>query len=152
MRAAEPRPAGARPLHLPDWPFGAVGRRLLLEALLTDRQPDAGWHRKELERRAGVSNGGLDVLLAGTVDLGLASITDGRILRAEKLPDLAEPLSDFSNTRSAFQTGLSSRSSAAPTGGTRSVYGQRRGLVLSGLRCRRSGGSRDQRPVSRRLT
>lgn len=69
-----------------------MGRRLLLEALLRDEQPEEGWRKKDLETRTGVTNGGLDVLLAGAVDLGLATLTDGRVQRAPMLPDLAEPL------------------------------------------------------------
>ena len=50
---------GARELHVCDWPFGGVGRRLLLEALLIDAQTDEGWMTGELEARTLVKNGGL---------------------------------------------------------------------------------------------
>jgi hypothetical protein len=42
-----------------------------------------------------VTNGGLDVLLAGAVDLGLATVTDGRVHRTTTLPDIAEPLASL---------------------------------------------------------
>lgn len=85
---------GARPLHLPDWPFGAVGRRLLLQALLETPQPPGGWSRKQLEAHTGVRNGGLHNLLAGAVDLGLARVEDGRILAGDPPPTLAPALLD----------------------------------------------------------
>jgi hypothetical protein len=87
-------PLGARRLHLRDWPFGAVGRRLLIEALLDTPQPESGWRKTQLEERIGVRNGGLDVLLAGAVDLGLARVENGRILTGEPQPTIAPPLLD----------------------------------------------------------
>lgn len=87
MTSADPRRRGARLVHLPDWPFGAVGRRQLLEALLLDRQPDGGWTKRGLEERVGVANGGLDDLLAGAIDLGLAGIEDGRIRRVAAIDE-----------------------------------------------------------------
>lgn len=92
MSSAASRQRGKRPVHLRDWPFGAVGRRLLLEALLLDKQPDDGWTRKELETRVSVTNGGLDDLLAGAVDLGLADTSTGRIRPASGAPDLIDAL------------------------------------------------------------
>ncbi|MFI4991985.1 MAG: hypothetical protein ACHQHO_13880, partial [Solirubrobacterales bacterium] len=62
------RPSGgARPLQLHDWPFGAVGRRLLLDAVLRGRQPRSGWTKQALEDCACVAPGGLDEILAGAV-------------------------------------------------------------------------------------
>ena len=55
---------GARGLHLRDWPFGGVGRRLLLEALLIDDQPDmavvaqAASAEEGIEAVAGYPGGG----------------------------------------------------------------------------------------------
>ncbi len=92
MTSADPRQRGKRPVHVRDWPFGAVGRRLLLEALLLDEQPADGWTRKELQNRIGVSNGGLDDLLTGAIELGLAEIGTGRIRAAAAAPDLIEAL------------------------------------------------------------
>jgi hypothetical protein len=66
---------------------------MLLEALLLDEQPTDGWSKKQLEQRIRVSNGGVDDLLAGAVDLGLAEITDGRIRPASTAPDLIAALS-----------------------------------------------------------
>lgn len=84
---------GARELHLRDWPFGGVGRRLLLEALLIDEQPDDGWTKGELEARAGVTNGGLKTVLPGAVQLGLVRQgEDGRWHVPKKLPAIATPL------------------------------------------------------------
>jgi hypothetical protein len=83
---------GARKLHLPDWPFGAVGRRLLLEALLIDRQPKEGWTKAQLEKRAGVGPGGLDEVLAGAVQLRLIEQTGSRWQRPAELPRIAKPL------------------------------------------------------------
>lgn len=91
MVSAE-RAGGARELHLPDWPFGAVGRRLLLEALLLDHQPKQGWTKSALEKRAGVSTGGLDEVLAGAVELGLITAQGGRWTRGDPLPPIARPL------------------------------------------------------------
>lgn len=87
--ATERRNAGARPQRLRDWPFGAVGRRLLLEALLLDPQPEDGWRKKDLERHAGLSNGALELLVAGAVDLELARLEAGRIWVSKSPPPLA---------------------------------------------------------------
>jgi hypothetical protein len=92
MSSTGRRRRGKRPVHLRDWPFGAVGRRLLLEALLLDEQPADGWTRQELQTRIGVTNGGLDDLLAGVVDLGLAEITTGRVRATSAAPDLMKAL------------------------------------------------------------
>jgi hypothetical protein len=83
---------GAPPLHLPDWPFGAAGRRQLLEALLRDEQPVRGWRKSELESRMGVANGGLTPHLPGAVDLGLAIVRDARVHRADDSVELADAL------------------------------------------------------------
>ncbi len=84
---------GARELHLRDWPFGGVGRRLLLEALLIDEQPEGGWTLRELEARAGVRNGGLKSVLPGAVHLGLVTLgEDARWHRPKKPPPIAMPL------------------------------------------------------------
>lgn len=86
-------PGGARELHLRDWPFGGVGRRLLLEALLIDEQPDSGWSIGELEARVSVKNGGLKTVLPGAVELGLVVLgKDGRWRVPKKLPAIATPL------------------------------------------------------------
>lgn len=92
MHPAERRRPGARALELRDWPFGAVGRRLLLEALLIDPQPPAGWRKCELEARVQVTNGGLEPLLAGAVDLGLATVAEGRVTAAPDPPQIAPAL------------------------------------------------------------
>jgi hypothetical protein len=83
---------GARTLHLPDWPFGAAGRRWLLNALLRREQPVDGWRKTELEARMGVANGALAPHLPGAVDLGLAVVRDGRVQRADDSGDLADIL------------------------------------------------------------
>jgi hypothetical protein len=87
--------AGPRSLHLPDWPFGAVGRRLLLEALLIDQQPANGWSKGDLEARVNVGNGGLDEVLAGALQLKLIEVGKGRWHRAPKLPPIAGPLTEL---------------------------------------------------------
>lgn len=94
MPSADPRKRGKRPVHLRDWPFGAAGRRLLLEALLLDEQPVDGWTRIALQQRIGVTNGGLDDLLAGAVDLRLAEISAGRIHTTSAAPDLMAALGE----------------------------------------------------------
>jgi hypothetical protein len=84
---------GARELQLCDWPFGGVGRRLLLEALLIDDQPDEGWMIGELEARALVKNGGLNTVLPGAVHLGLVRRGEhGRWHVPKTLPAIATPL------------------------------------------------------------
>ncbi len=83
---------GARELHLRDWPFGAVGRRLLLEALLTGKQPSRGWTKGALEKRAEVGPGGLDEVLAGALQLKLIEQRGGRWYRPDEMPDIARPL------------------------------------------------------------
>src|SRR3954453_13913146 len=83
---------GARELQLPDWPFGAVGRRLLLEALLLDKQPQKGWTKGALESRAEVGAGGLDEVLAGALQLKLIEQREGRWHRPKELPPIARPL------------------------------------------------------------
>lgn len=81
-----------RELHLRDWPFGAVGRRLLLEALLLDDQPSEGWTKSALETRAEVKAGGLDEVLAGALKLRLIEQRSGRWHRPSSLPPIAKPL------------------------------------------------------------
>lgn len=84
---------GKRELHLCDWPFGPVGRRLLLEALLIDEQPDQGWLMGQLEARAGVGNGGLKAVLPGAIALELLRLAeDGHWHVPDELPPIAEPL------------------------------------------------------------
>jgi hypothetical protein len=87
-----PVAGGAREVRLPDWPFGAVGRRLLLEALLRDPQPEKGWTKTALERRGRVERGGLDGVLAGALQLGLVRRDGDRWRRTDPLPDIATPL------------------------------------------------------------
>jgi hypothetical protein len=96
MSQTDRRPRGARELHLPDWPYGAVGRRLVLEALLLDEQPGSGWSKSELERRARSRQGGIDKYLAGILAWGIASPeADGSWHRAEPSPTIASPLSEL---------------------------------------------------------
>jgi hypothetical protein len=86
---------GARELRLPDWPFGAVGRRLLLEALLLEEEkgmPEEGWTKSALEDMAEVGSGGIDEVLAGALQLKLIEHRDGRWLRPAKPPPVAAPL------------------------------------------------------------
>jgi hypothetical protein len=79
-----------RELRLPDWPFGAVGRRLLLEALLLEKQPPKGWTKNALETRAEVVAGGLDEVLAGALQLRLIEQRDGRWYRPSPLPPIGK--------------------------------------------------------------
>ena len=81
-----------RELRLRDWPFGAVGRRLLLEALLVDKQPQEGWTKAALESRADVGAGGLDEVLAGALALRLIEQRGGRWFCPHELPPIATPL------------------------------------------------------------
>lgn len=81
-----------RELHLRDWPFGAVGRRLLLEALLLDKQPKEGWTKGALESQADVTAGGLDEVLAGALELRLIEQRGGRWYRPHEPPPIAKPL------------------------------------------------------------
>lgn len=85
---------GARELRLPDWPFGAVGRRLLLEALLLEdaEMPEKGWTKGALEDLAKVGTGGIDEVLAGALQLKLIEHRDGRWFRPHAAPDIAAPL------------------------------------------------------------
>jgi hypothetical protein len=86
---------GARELRLPDWPFGAVGRRLLLEALLLEEEqemPEHGWTKTALEDMAEVGSGGIDEVLAGALQLKLIEHRNGRWLRPATRPPVAVPL------------------------------------------------------------
>jgi hypothetical protein len=83
---------GARGLQLNDWPFGAVGRRLLLDALLRGKQPKGGWTKRALETHAEVGPGGLDEVLAGALELGLLEQQGARWCRTRPLPPIARPL------------------------------------------------------------
>lgn len=65
---------------------------MLLEALLLDPQPAKGWRKQDLEARVQVTNGGLEKLLAAAVDLGLATVADGRVISAENPPQIAPAL------------------------------------------------------------
>jgi hypothetical protein len=85
-------PGGAREVHLCDWPFGSVGRRLLLRALLIDKQPKNGWTKAALEARADVGSGGIDEVLAGALQLKLVEQREGRWHRPETLPSIARSL------------------------------------------------------------
>ena len=89
---ASGRQRGARPLHLNDWPFGAVSRRRVLDALLREEQPEGGWTVSALESRVGVGNRGLDGLLPALVDLSLVERRDQRIHRSQGAPRLADAL------------------------------------------------------------
>jgi hypothetical protein len=82
----------ARTLHLRDWPFGAVGRRLLLQALLLDAPPEQGWLKRELEQRVAVSPGGVDEVLAGAFHLRLIEQRGQRWHLPEKPPQIASSL------------------------------------------------------------
>lgn len=83
---------GARPLEIRDWLFGSRGRRLLLEAVLLDDEPSAGWRKVDLERAAAVERGGADRLLAGASSLGLLRWDGRRWRRGEPPPPLSGPL------------------------------------------------------------
>jgi hypothetical protein len=83
---------GARRLHLNDWPFGAGSRRRVLDALLRDEQPEDGWTVSALEARVEVTNGGLDGLLPGLIDLSLAERRDHHVHRSSGAPQLAKAL------------------------------------------------------------
>jgi hypothetical protein len=83
-------------VRVPDWPYGAVGRRLLLEALLLDQQPDDGWTKAALERRAGTETAGIDTLLAGAVRWRLIERRDdGRWQRPVEPSPIASPLEEL---------------------------------------------------------
>ena len=71
---------------------GDGGRRLLLEALLLDKQPRKGWTKVALELRADVRPGGLDEVLAGALQLRLIEQRGGRWFRSHELPPIAKPL------------------------------------------------------------
>lgn len=83
---------GPRSLGVRDWPFGSRGRRLFLEAVLIDEQPDRGWRKVDLERAAEVERGGVDRLLAGAGALGLVRWDGSRWHADDPLPQVAEPL------------------------------------------------------------
>lgn len=86
---------GARPLEIRDWPFGSRGRRLLLEAVLLDPEPEGGWRKVELERAAAVERGGVDRLLEGASSLDLVRWDGGRWRRTSPPPPLAGPLEEL---------------------------------------------------------
>lgn len=85
-------PGGRRTLLLNDWPYGAPGRRRLLEALLQEHQPAMGWTKAALEGRAQVKPGGLDEVLAGALQFGLLERDGERWKRSSPLPPIAKPL------------------------------------------------------------
>jgi hypothetical protein len=90
------RPTGSRKLHVPDWPYGAVGRRLLLEALLLESQPENGWTKTSLESKAQTETRGIDGLLAGAISWRLIERReDGRWQRAMPKPEIATPLEEL---------------------------------------------------------
>jgi hypothetical protein len=82
----------ARTLHLRDWPFGAVGRRLLLQTLLLEASPEQGWSKRELEERVSVRPGGLDEVLAGAFHLRLIELRGRRWYAPEQAPQIASSL------------------------------------------------------------
>lgn len=79
-------------LRLRDWPFGALARRLLVEALLDDDQPAKGWTKHALEDRAEAGPGGIDEVLAGALQLRLIEQRGARWHRPDDLPMIADPL------------------------------------------------------------
>ena len=87
---------GARELRLPDWPFGAVGRRLLLQALLLQDQqmPKDAWTKGALEDLANVGNRGIDDVLAGALQLKLIEHRHGRWFRPGTPPAVSVCASD----------------------------------------------------------
>lgn len=92
------RGRGSRKLHLPDWPYGAVGRRRLLEELLLAQPPADGWTKAALEERADTRPGGIDGLLAGALEWDLVSrAPDGLWRRPDVAPKIATPLSELLN-------------------------------------------------------
>jgi hypothetical protein len=87
------KPPGARTLRLPDWPYGAVGRRMLLETLLLDAVPEGGWTKTDLEKAADAEPGGIDAVLAGAVAWQLIERqSTGRWHRVEPAPAIVEKL------------------------------------------------------------
>jgi|GEM_PF-3012800 len=96
MSSADPRHRGARELRLPDWPYGAVGRRLVLEALLLDDQPEDGWTKAGLERSARSGPGGVDGYLAGVMAWGIAAPSrSGKWQRVDPAPQIVSPLEEL---------------------------------------------------------
>jgi hypothetical protein len=92
------RERGSRKLHLPDWPYGAVGRRRLLEELLLATPPEGGWTKAALEERADTRPGGIDGVLAGALEWHLVSrASDGLWRRPDIAPKIATPLSELLN-------------------------------------------------------
>jgi hypothetical protein len=87
-----PSRRGARALQAADWPFGAVGRRLLLTEVLTSAPPESGWRKSDLERVAGVTTGGAEAMLSGLVLWELLDLVDGRFHPRTPAPPVAEPL------------------------------------------------------------
>jgi len=92
MMGRTKQPGGARQLQLHDWPFGAVGRRLLLDVVLRGPQPKRGWTKQALEGKTNVGTGGVDEVLAGAVQLGLLERRDERWMRPTTLPPIARPM------------------------------------------------------------
>ena len=96
MARTNQRDRGARPLHLPDWPYGAVGRRRVLEELVLASPPPDGWTKAALEDRAGTKPGGIDGVLAGALEWGLvARTTKGSWRRPDVAPAIATPLTEL---------------------------------------------------------
>lgn len=83
---------GARPLAAGDWPFGAVGRRLFLRAILLEKQPATGWTKSALEKRVGVERGGVDRFLDGASSLELVKRDGSRWRRVDPPPEIASPI------------------------------------------------------------
>lgn len=70
---------GSKPLGLRDWIFGSAPRRALLQVVLVDPAPDAGWTKADLARAVGLSpKGGVDEHVAGLAALGLLAADAGR--------------------------------------------------------------------------
>lgn len=83
---------GPQPLDNQSWPFGSATRRLVLEALLSDPQPENGWSKRALERAAETTRGGVDSALRGAFLWGIVELVDGQWRRVEPLPEIAVPI------------------------------------------------------------
>lgn len=88
---------GRRPITKRDWPFGARGRRELLEVVLADDFSEDGMTATELARRLGMSqNGSLDTHLAGLCQWKLLDREEsGRFIRRVPMPELGLQLSEL---------------------------------------------------------
>jgi len=96
MARTDDRRRGSRRLHLPDWPYGAVGRRRLLEELLLAPPPEDGWTKAALEGRADTKPGGIDGVLAGALEWELViRSADGSWRPPDVAPRIATPLTEL---------------------------------------------------------